>query len=65
MRALLMSSFLKLRTRLDAFLYDEEGQDLAEYALIIGAVLAVVAALVYMFGGRVAELWQRAIQAMR
>ncbi len=65
MTARLMWTFLNLRARLLALLKDDEGQDLAEYALIIGAVLAVVAALVYMFGGRVAELWQRAIQSLR
>ena len=46
-------------------LSESEGQTLAEYALIAGVILAIVAGLVYKFGGNVAQLWHKAIKATR
>ncbi len=50
-------------TRLTDFLKDERGQTLSEYGLIIGIVLVGLAALVLAFRDKVAEAWQKAINA--
>lgn len=57
--------YLRFRLALRDFLADERGQDLVEYITIVGALLVLVAGLVWAFGARLAELWQRAIDLLR
>ncbi len=57
--------YLRLRLALQDFLADERGQDFMEYITIAGALLVLVAGLVWAFGSRIAELWQRAISLLR
>ena len=61
----LVLPYLRLRLALRDFLADERGQDFVEYITIAGALLVLVAGLVWAFGARVAELWQRAISLLR
>jgi len=44
---------------------DEEGAEFMEYIVVVGALLVLVAGLVWAFGSRVAELWSRAISLLR
>jgi len=44
---------------------DEEGAEFVEYVVVVGALLVLVAGLVWAFGARVADLWSRAISLLR
>lgn len=39
---------------------DEDGQDMAEYALLVGLIAVVVIASLVALGGGLNEVWQRA-----
>lgn len=43
---------------------DDSGQDLAEYAVLAGVILAGAVGLVMAFRDRLSVLWQRAIDAL-
>jgi len=47
------------------FLKDEEGQDFAEYALILGAVGVVAVAVIYRYRNELRAAWESGINALQ
>jgi len=47
------------------FLLEEDGQDLAEYVAILGAIAVVAAAVVYRYRDRLMAMWESAIANLR
>ncbi len=65
----LLKHYLTLRLLLQdlgaRFWQEEEGAEFVEYIVVAGALLVLVAGLVWAFGERVAQLWSRAISLLR
>jgi Flp pilus assembly pilin Flp len=47
------------------FWFDEEGQDFAEYALILGAVGIVAVAVIYRYRNELQAAWESGIAALQ
>ena len=54
-----------LARTLKAFLEDDSAPTAAEYALMLGAVVLVVAGAAYLVGGRIADIFNRTASALR
>ena len=48
-----------------AFLLDEEGQDFAEYALLLGAIAVVALAVINLYKEELLRAFQNAISALQ
>lgn len=55
----------KFVQEVQAFLKDDEGQDFAEYALILGAVAVVAIAVIANYRTELTNAFNRAIEALQ
>ena len=55
---------LNLLTRLRAFSFNEEGQDLIEYALLVGLISLVAVAAIGLAGGSVNQIFTSIQQSL-
>ena len=60
----LWRNYLRAFERLSEWRRDEEGQDLAEYAIIAGIVIAGTIGLIMRYGNKVREWWTRLVNSM-
>lgn len=60
----LWRNYLRAFARLSELRRDEEGQDLAEYAIIAGIVIAGTIGLIMRYGDKVREWWTRLVNSM-
>jgi len=51
--------------KIKKFLKDDEGQDFAEYAIILGAVGVVAIAVIYRYRNELKAAWDSGIEALR
>jgi Flp pilus assembly pilin Flp len=51
--------------KLNGFLKEEEGQDFAEYALILGAIAVVALAVIANYRAELTNAFNRAIEALQ
>ena len=59
----MMSLYVYIRTRLQS-LQLEEGQDLVEYALLLGLISIVAVAAIILAGDAVSEIWAAIVTAL-
>ncbi|MGH9479503.1 MAG: Flp family type IVb pilin [Terriglobales bacterium] len=43
---------------------DDSGQDMAEYAIVLGVIAVVTVGVITLFGGQVQTLWKNATTAL-
>ena len=60
-----MNAMKKITKQTFAFLVDEEGQDFAEYALILGAVGVVAIAVIVRYRTELIASFNQGIEALR
>jgi len=60
-----MDALKKVAKRIVEFLHDEEGQDFAEYALILGAVGVVAIAVIVRYRTELIASFNQGIEALR
>lgn len=60
-----MDELKKVTRQAIAFLVDEEGQDFAEYALILGAVGVVAIAVIVRYRNELIASFNQGIEALR
>ena len=60
-----MDALKKITKQAFAFLVDEEGQDFAEYALILGAVGVVAIAVIVRYRTELIASFNQGIEALR
>ena len=60
-----MDALEKVTKQVFAFLADEEGQDFAEYALILGAVGVVAIAVIVRYRNELIASFNQGIEALR
>lgn len=60
-----MDALKKVKKQAFAFLVDEEGQDFAEYALILGAVGVVAIAVIVRYRNELIASFNQGIEALR
>ena len=60
-----MDALKKVTKQAIAFLVDEEGQDFAEYALILGAVGVVAIAVIVRYRNELIASFNQGIEALR
>jgi len=60
-----MDALKKIAKRIGEFLHDEEGQDFAEYALILGAVGVVAIAVIVRYRTELIASFNQGIEALR
>jgi Flp pilus assembly pilin Flp len=60
-----MNTLKKITKQAFAFLLDEEGQDFAEYALILGAVGVVAIAVIVRYRTELIASFNQGIEALR
>jgi Flp pilus assembly pilin Flp len=53
--------YLRVRLEINSFLERQEGQGATEYAMIIGLVVVVAAALLLAFGGKLKTFWDSTV----
>jgi len=56
---------MKLMNHVNAFLRDEEGQDLIEYALLVALISLVCVGAVYAAGGEVKQIFNDIVNKLK